>query len=84
MLEAIIQGVSNVFSLSVFPWIFFGVIVGLIVGILPGIGGSAMLAILIPVIYGKNPVPAITFLVSLHAVVFTGGLATSIPVSVNH
>jgi len=53
-IEAIEQGLTNVFSPGVFPWIFLGVIVGLVVGILPGLGGGAMLAICPPLIHGVH------------------------------
>jgi putative tricarboxylic transport membrane protein len=78
MVEAIIQGFINVFSLGCFAGILGGVIIGLIVGVLPGLGGAGALAILIPVIYGRDPVLALAFLVALHSVIYQGGLITSI------
>lgn len=78
MLEAVMQGFINVFSLKCFPGMFGGIILGLIVGILPGLGGAAAVAILLPVIYGRDPFSAMVFIVALHAVVFTGGCVSSI------
>jgi TctA family transporter len=59
-------------------WIFFGVIIGLIVGILPGLGGTATLAILLPIVYGLDPSVALIFLIAVHVVVYQGGLITSV------
>ena len=78
MIEAIVQGLTNVFSPGVFPWIFLGVIVGLIVGILPGLGGGTMLAICLPLIFGKDPAVALALLVGMMATFGTGGPITSI------
>lgn len=78
MLEAVIQGIVNVFSPSILFWIFVGVIVGSVVGILPGLGGVATLAILLPLIYGKDPVLALAFLIALHSVVYTSSTITSV------
>ncbi len=78
MFEAMGQGIANVFSPVLLLWIFLGVLIGMIVGILPGLGGSAMLAILLPMCYKLNPTVALTFLIALHACVYQGGAVTSI------
>jgi len=78
VLEAILQGMSNVVSPTFFLWIFLGTIIGLSVGILPGLGGAATLAILLPLVYKMDPVLGMAFLLSVHSVVFTGGLVTTI------
>ncbi|MDI6755792.1 MAG: tripartite tricarboxylate transporter permease [Thermodesulfobacteriota bacterium] len=78
MIEAIGHGIVNVLNPGMLPWIFLGVMIGLIVGILPGLGGTAALAILLPVIYGLDPTFALSFLIIIHAAVSQGGLITSI------
>lgn len=78
MVEAILQGFLSVFSVKCFSVILGGVVIGLVVGVLPGLGGAGALAILIPLIYGKDPVIAMSFLVALHAVIYQGGSITSI------
>ena len=50
----------------------------MIVGLLPGIGGSATLAILLPIVYGLNPTVALVFLIAIHAACSQGGVVTSI------
>jgi putative tricarboxylic transport membrane protein len=74
MLDAIGQGIITVFTPGTLLWAFLGVIIGLVVGILPGLGGAATLAILLPVVYRLDPAVALTFLISIHAVVYQGGL----------
>ncbi len=78
MIEAILQGFVSVFSAKSLLVILAGVVIGLVVGILPGLGGSGALAILIPLVYGKDPIVAMSFLVALHAVIYQGGLITSV------
>ncbi len=78
MLDAIGGGLLNIINPVTFFWLFLGVAVGLIVGILPGIGGSATLAILLPVVYGLNPTIALVFLIAIHAACSQGGVVTSI------
>ena len=77
-MEAMVQGVLNVFSPVIFLYIFIGVVLGVIVGILPGIGGVATIAILLPFVYGKPPAIALAFLLSIYATNGTGGPITSI------
>ena len=78
MLEAIGQAIITVFTPGILMWAFFGVIIGLVVGILPGLGGAATLAILLPIVYRVDPSVALTFLIAIHAVVYQGGLVTSV------
>jgi putative tricarboxylic transport membrane protein len=52
--------------------------VGIIFGVLPGLGGLVALAILLPMVYGMEPIVGLAFLLSCHAVVATGGSVTSI------
>ena len=59
-------------------YMMVGVLVGLLVGVLPGLGGIAGMAILLPFIYGMDPVSALGMLIGLAAVVPTGDTFTSI------
>jgi TctA family transporter len=55
-----------------------GVSVGLLIGVLPGLGGIAGLSLLLPFIYGMDPVAAIAMLIGLVAVVPTADTFTSV------
>ncbi len=55
-----------------------GVLLGLVVGIFPGLGGIVGLSLLIPFIYGMDPVSALAMLVGLLAVIPTSDTFTSV------
>lgn len=55
-----------------------GVMIGLIFGILPGLGGLTTLALLLPFVYSMEPLIGLTFLLSAHAAVNTGGSVSAI------
>jgi len=72
------QGVLLFSDVSVLLAIATAVPIGLVFGILPGLGGLVALAILLPMVYGMEPIVGLAFLLSCHAVVATGGSVTSI------
>src|SRR3546814_14745134 len=51
---------------------------GLVMGVLPGLSGLSALAILLPFVYGMEPMAGLAFLLAGHAVVCTGGSPTAI------
>ncbi len=55
-----------------------GILVGLLFGLLPGLSGLTALAVLLPFIYGMEPMAALGFLLGGHAAVCTGGSVTAI------
>jgi len=55
-----------------------GCLMGTIVGILPGLGPSAGMALLIPVIYGMDPAGALMMVAAIYYGAMYGGSATSI------
>jgi len=59
-------------------YMMIGVLIGLVVGILPGLGGIAGMAILLPFIYGMDPVSALGMLIGMVAVIPTGDTFTSV------
>ncbi|MCI3951861.1 MAG: rane protein [Burkholderiales bacterium] len=58
----------SLFDPQHFLFLFLGVMLGMAVGILPGLGGTAMLALLLPFIFGKDPGPVLAMMVGLLAV----------------
>ncbi len=78
MLGAAWQGLSSVFQLDAFLLMMVGVVLGNIIGILPGLGGQFLLAVLIPFVFGMNPVSGMALLLAAHSVTGTGGAITSI------
>lgn len=59
-------------------FMLIGIVVGLGVGILPGLGGIAGMSLLMPFIYGMDPVSAIALLIGMVAVIPTGDTFTSV------
>ena len=58
----------SLFDPQHFLFLFLGVMLGMAVGILPGLGGTAMLALLLPFVFGKDPGPVLAMMVGLLAV----------------
>jgi putative tricarboxylic transport membrane protein len=51
---------------------------GLIFGLVPGLSGLTALAILLPFIYGMEPLQGLALLLAAHAVIYTGGSVSAI------
>jgi TctA family transporter len=78
MIDQMISGMLSIFDLNVLPFIFLGLPVGLLFGLLPGLSGVTTLAILMPFIYGMEPVKALAFLLGAWSVCNNGGTVTAI------
>lgn len=78
MLETIASALVGLLAGWHLAYMMVGVLVGLVIGILPGLGGIAGMAILLPFIYGMDPVSALGMLIGMVAVVPTGDTFTSI------
>jgi len=60
----------------------FGVVIGTLTGVLPGLGPSAALAILLPVIYGRDPLTSLVLLAGIYYGAMYGGMITSVLINV--
>lgn len=78
MVEAVLDGLLRVLQPNALVYMLFGVFIGFWVGILPGLGGTVTLALMLPFVYGMEPVQAFAFLLGMHSVVATTGDLTSI------
>jgi len=78
MLETLASSLATLFAVEHLLHLAFGVAIGLAVGILPGLGGIAGLSLLIPFLYGMDPVSALAMLVGLVAVIPTSDTFTSV------
>jgi len=78
MLAALFEGLALVLQWKPLLFMLIGIVVGFWVGLLPGLGGATTLALMLPFIYGMQPVEAFAFLLGMHAVVATTGDITSI------
>src|SRR5687768_7637127 len=64
----LLQALVTLLSVQHLLFLMVGVMLGLLVGILPGLGGTAMLALLLPFVFGKDPGPVLAMMVGLLAV----------------
>ena len=78
MLEALLEALNTVLSLSHIGWLLLGVLAGLAIGILPGLGGIVGMSILLPVIYGMEPSQAFALLIGMVAVIPTSDTFPSV------
>jgi TctA family transporter len=77
MIDAFLQGTAAIFQPMVFLSILVGVVLGISVGV-TAIGGMVACALFLPFVYQLPPELALSFLVALTSVVFTGGSITSV------
>ena len=77
-LEGLGTGLGQVLDPSNFLFMTVGVVLGLIVGVLPGLGGSAGVALLLPVTVFMAPEAAILMLAGIYWGSIFGGSITSI------
>lgn len=68
MTEQLLQGLVTLLSVEHLLFLLLGTLLGLVVGILPGLGGTAMLSLLLPFVFGKDPGPVLAMMVGLLAV----------------
>lgn len=78
-MENLILGFSTATSLSNLIWCFLGATLGTLVGVLPGLGPTATISLLLPLIYKTgDPVGSIIFLAGIYYGSQYGGSITSI------
>lgn len=82
LVNTALPAIGEAFTLLVQPgrmmFLVLGVLLGLVVGILPGLGGIAGLSIVLPFIYGMDPVSGLALMVGLLAVIPTSDTFSSI------
>ncbi len=78
MLESMQTALTGLLSFQHLGFMLLGIVIGLGVGILPGLGGIAGMSLLMPFIYGMDPVSAIAMLIGMVAVIPTGDTFTSV------
>jgi putative tricarboxylic transport membrane protein len=78
MLSNLALGLGNLVIPANFIWLLVGVFVGLAAGATPGISGTMTVAILIPITYGMDSIPAFILLTSVYAVAVYSGSITAV------
>ncbi len=82
VLNNLASGFVTCLSLYNLSMAVLGAFLGTMVGILPGLGPSATMAIILPITFGMNAIPAMIMLTSLYYGAMYGGSTTSILVNV--
>lgn len=76
MFEDLLTGITTVIQPIHLIALFLGVLIGFVGGATPGISGTMLVIILIPITYGMDPVPAFLILTSIYAsAVFSGAIS---------
>lgn len=70
-LDAIVGALGLFLEPDRIMWVVFGVLVGLTIGLLPGLSGLTGMALLLPFVYGMDPVSGIAMLIGMSAVTNT-------------
>lgn len=78
MIEAAGEALARFGDVGMLTMLLAGVIAGLIVGIIPGLGGTAAVAILLPLIYGMEPHTAMALIIGAVAVVHTSDTISTV------
>lgn len=78
MLDSFLTALNTILSGTHLLYLGGGVLLGLAIGIFPGLGGIAGLSLLLPFLYGMDPVSALAMLIGLVAVIPTSDTFTSV------
>jgi len=65
-------------SLELLAFLVLAVPIGLFFGVVPGLGGKIAIIAVLPFVFAMDRLAGCVFLISLHAVVHTGGAVPSI------
>jgi len=71
MIESLLSALVIVLSGQSFFFLVLGVLIGLVVGVIPGFGGTVGLSLLLPFVFGMEPVSGIAMMMGLLSVVAT-------------
>ncbi|MEX2643021.1 MAG: tripartite tricarboxylate transporter permease [Acetobacterales bacterium] len=82
MIEALISAFVGILSGGHLLYLLMGILLGIAVGIFPGLGGTAGMSLLLPFVYGMDPVSALAMMVGLLAVISTADTFTSVMMGV--
>jgi TctA family transporter len=78
MIEAAATAFGLIATPEHFMFLCIGVALGLAIGVFPGLGGIAGMSILLPFLYGMDPISALGMLIGLVAVIPTSDTFTSV------
>ena len=78
MFDTLMTALSTLLTSEHLAYMLLGVCVGLVIGVIPGLGGIAGLSLLVPFLYGMDPISALGMLIGLVAVIPTSDTFASV------
>lgn len=78
ILNTALEALTMLFTLERMSFLLLGVCIGLIVGVIPGLGGATGMALVLPFIFGMEPVAALALLIGMVAVIHTSDTFPSV------
>ncbi|WP_440103957.1 tripartite tricarboxylate transporter permease [Glutamicibacter mishrai] len=78
MLDSALAALASLADPSMLLMLLIGVVSGLVMGLIPGLGGTAAVAILLPVTFGMEPASALALLIGALAVVHTSDTVSAV------
>ena len=78
MIDTLLTALAALMTMQHLAYMLLGVSVGLIIGVIPGLGGIAGLSLLVPFLYGMDPISALGMLIGLVAVIPTSDTFSSV------
>ncbi|RUS60930.1 tricarboxylate transporter [Pseudorhodobacter sp. E13] len=78
MIDTLMTALATLLTLEHMAYMLLGVSVGLVIGVIPGLGGIAGLSLLVPFLYGMDPISALGMLIGLVAVIPTSDTFSSV------
>lgn len=78
MMDTLLTALATLLTFQHLAYMLLGVSVGLVIGVIPGLGGIAGLSLLVPFLYGMDPISALGMLIGLVAVIPTSDTFSSV------
>lgn len=78
MIEAAFEALALIIQPSRLAFVFLGTGIGMVIGTLPGLGGAVGMAILLPFVFGMDPISGVALLMGMSAVTTTSDSFPSI------
>ena len=78
MLDSAMTALVSLTDPALLLMLLVGVVAGLVMGLIPGLGGTAAVAILLPITFGMEPAPALAMLIGALAVVHTSDTVSAV------
>lgn len=76
--QSLVDGIAEFMTLFNFILIILGLTLGVVLGAIPGLTGSLGIALMLPVTFTMDPLPALVFLIAIYTGGLFGGAITAV------